>query len=86
MCIVSSKCIVTSIVLATTVFLLFLAEHYREYKIKNFVELTLNESHIEEQILLDINYIFHSQNFSIRLNFFKHRLKEPKNYDINYYI
>ena len=53
MCIVSSKCIVTSIVLAPTVFLLFLAEHHREYKMKDFVELTLNESHIEEQILID---------------------------------
>ena len=60
MCIISSKCIVTSIVLATTVFLLFLAEYYREYKMEDFVELTLNESHIEEQILLDKNYIFHS--------------------------
>ena len=52
MCMVSSKCIVASIVLATIVILLFLAEHHREYKMEDFVELTLNESHIEEQILI----------------------------------
>ena len=52
MCIVSNKYIVASIVLAITVFLLFLTEHHREYKMEDFVELTLNESHIEEQILI----------------------------------
>ena len=52
MCMVSSKCIVASIVLATTAFLLFLAEHHREYKMKDFVELTLNESHIEGQNII----------------------------------
>ena len=53
MCMVSSKCIVVSIVLATIVILLFLAEHHREYRMEDFVELTLNESHIKEQILID---------------------------------
>ena len=52
MCMVSSKCIVASIVLATAAFLLLLAEHHREYKMEDFVELTLNESHIEEKILI----------------------------------
>ena len=55
MCIVTSKCIVATIVMATAAILLLLAEHHRNNEedyvgSADYVELTLNETHIEEQI------------------------------------
>ena len=46
------KCIVASIVLATGAILLLLSEYHRENKMEDYVDLTLNETQIQEQILI----------------------------------
>ena len=51
MCIVARMCIVASIVLATGAILLLLSEYHRENK-EDYVELTLNETQIQEKILI----------------------------------
>jgi len=44
------KCIVTSIVLATIVIVVFLSQKHEDLGMGDYVELTMNESLIEEQI------------------------------------
>ena len=46
------KCIVTSIVLATIAIVVFLSQKHKDIGMGDYVELTMNESLIEEQILI----------------------------------
>ena len=46
------KCIVTSIVLATIAIVVFLSQKHKDIGMEDYVELTMNESLIEEQILI----------------------------------
>ena len=46
------KCIVASIVLAISAIMLFLSQYHKEKDMKDYVDLTLNETLIKEQILI----------------------------------
>ena len=46
------KCIVTSIVLATIVIVVFISQIHEDIDMGDYVELTMNESLIEEKILI----------------------------------
>ena len=46
------KCILTSVVLATIAIVVFLYENNKDIGMGDYVELTMNESFIEEQILI----------------------------------
>ena len=44
------KCIVATIVLATSAIMLFISQYHKEKEMEDYVDLTLNETLIQEQI------------------------------------